>query len=232
MTIDLSKYKGKTLDDAMLSELTAAIATDADALESRALAAEDKARKASKESIDGRKGKDAIIAKALEKLGIDSADDLDNLPDTKGQAEAAKQFEAKLKRAERDLAEKAKALDEVTGQYTAERRERAIAQEVGKHPFIDADDVRALVGARLKQEGDDLLFTGADGKLVPLADGVAWFAKTKAHLVRPAGDGGAGSGFKGGQQAGGKTMTRAAFDALDPAGKAAAVKERTALTEA
>ena len=231
--MDLTKFKGKTLDDATLTELTALVTAHTDTLESRALKAEDKARKAAQESIDGRKGKDAAIAKALEKLGIDSIDDLDSLPDSKGQAEALKQFDTKVKRLERDLADKSKAHDELSGKYSTERRERAIAEAVGKHPFIDAEDARALVGSRVKQEGDDLLFTAADGKQVPLADGVAWFAKTKTHLVRPEGTGGAGSGFKGNKpgDGAGKTMTRGAFDALAPAAQAAAMKERVALTD-
>ena len=40
-----------------------------------------------------------------EKLGLDSLDDLDSPPDAKGAAEAAKQYEAKTKRLERQLAE-------------------------------------------------------------------------------------------------------------------------------
>lgn len=231
--LDLDKFKGKTLDGETLSALESAITSHTDALEARATKAEEKARAAAKESIEGRKGKDAIIAKALEKLGIESADELDDLPDSKGQAEAVKQYEAKLKRAERDLAEKSKALDELGAKYAGEKRERAIAQAVAKHPFIDADDARALIGSRVRQEGDDFLFEGEGGKLVPLDDGAAWFAKTKAHLVRPAGDGSQGSGFKGNNEGRGlKTLTRSAFDALDPSAKAAAIKERVQITEA
>lgn len=227
----LDDFKGKTLDGETLTQLAAAIAAHTETLSTRAETAEAKARKAAQESIDGRKGKDAIIAKALEKLGIDSADDLDAMPDAKGQAEANKQNEAKLTRAQRELADKGKAFDELSGRYSTERRERAIAEHVGKHPFIDSDDVRALVSARLKQEGDDLLFTTADGKLVPLADGVAWIAKTKPHLVRPAGDGAQGSGFKGTKAGDGKAMARAAFDALKPAERAKAMADGFSLTD-
>lgn len=204
MTIDLDKFKGKTLDSETLAEVLAVVNAHADPLEARALKAEDKARKAAQESIDGRKGKDSIIAKALERLGIDSPDDLDSLPDAKGQAEATKQIDAKLKRVERELADKAKAFDELIGKYNSERRERAIAEQVAKHPFIDAEDVRALVSGRLKEEGDELLFSGPDGKTVPLADGVAWMAKTKTHLVRPAGGGASGSGFRPAHGGGGE----------------------------
>lgn len=208
--MDLDALKGKTLDDKLHAEL---VAYAADLTAQR-----DAARR---ESIDGRKGKDAKLKEQAdrinamaERLGIDADADLSTLPDVKGQADAVKQFEAKLTRAQRELADKAKAFDELTGRYASERRDRAIAEQVGRHPFIDAEDVRALVSARVQQEGDDLLFKGADGNLVPLADGVAWIAKTKAHLVRPAG-GGQGSGFGAGGQPAAKTMTRAQFDAAD-----------------
>ena len=226
--MDLDSLKGKTVDDAVLDALKKHVGE----FSTRAETAEEKARKAAKESIDGRKGKDAAIAKALEKLGIDSIEELDDLPGAKGQADALKQFEAKLKRAERELGEKSKALDELGGKYSAERRERAIAEQVAKHPFVDADDVRALIGARIKQEGDDLLFSGDGGKLVPLADGVAWMAKTKLHLIKPAGDGGKGSPAGRRQPDGStKTMPRSEFDALDPAARVAAVKGGVTLTD-
>lgn len=222
MNLSLDAYKGKMLDDETLSALLADVAKLVEPLEARALKAEDKARKAAQESIEGRKGKDALIAKALEKLGIESPEDLDNLPDAKGQAEALKQFEAKLKRSERDLAERTKSLEEITTRYSTERRERAISEQVSKHSFIDADDVRALVGARLKEEGDELLFAGPDGQLMPLADGVAWLAKAKPHLVQPAG-GAQGSGFKGSKGSpGALRMTRAQFEALPPKERAKA----------
>lgn len=222
----LDDFRGKTLDDAMLSKLSAAISTHTEALESRALAAEDKARKAAKESIDGRKGLKQALDKALEKLGVDSADDLDNLPDVKGQAEAARQFETKFKRLQNELAEKAKSFDELSSRYGMERRERAIAEEVARHPFIDAEDVRALVAARLHVEGDETLFKTPDGKTVPLSDGVAWLAKTKTHLVRPAGDAIGGSGFRGTPSTG-KTVTRAQIEAAAPHERPALLKGAT-----
>ncbi len=231
--MNLDKFKGKTLDGETLAALTEAISAHVSTFEERAVAAEDKARKAAKESIEGRKGKDEVIRKALEKLGIESAEELDNLPDAKGQADAMRQAETRLKRLERDLADKTKAFDELQGKYTGERRERAIAEAVAKHPFIDPDDARALIGGRVVQEGDDLLFNGPDGKAVPLADGVAWFAKTKTHLVRAQGNDGGGSGFKGSRQDGGgaRQITRAEFDAMSPGDRSAALKGGAQLTD-
>ena len=194
--MDLSKFKGKTLDDATLSELTAAITSHTEALETRATTAEGKARAAAKEAIDGRKAKDARIERLSELLGIEADADLDKI-DVKGMAEAAKQVEQQLKRVTRERDEAQQQAKDIGGKYATERRDRAIAEAVSKHPFIDADDARALIAGRLVQEGDDLLFAGPDGKHVSLNDGVAWMAKTKTHLVRPAGDPSQGSGYKG-----------------------------------
>lgn len=229
MTIDWDKLKGATLDDKALDGLKTAF----DELGAQ----RDAARK---ESIDGRKGKDAKIKeltdaqdKLFERLGISAVDELDSLPDAKGQADALKQFEGKIKRLERERDEGAAARKEIEGKYTAERRERAIAQAIAKHQFIDADDARALVGMRVKQEGDDFLFDAGDGKLTSIEDGAAWMAKTKTHLVRPAGDGGSGSGFRpaGQGQQGARTMTRTQFEALAPAARLDASKKGVALTD-
>ncbi|TSA09417.1 MAG: hypothetical protein D4R79_13645 [Comamonadaceae bacterium] len=223
MTIDWDKLKGATLDDKALDGLKTAF----DELGAQ----RDAARK---ESIDGRKGKDAKIKeltdaqdKLFERLGISAVDELDSLPDAKGQADALKQFEGKIKRLERERDEGAAARKEIEGKYTAERRERAIAQAIAKHQFIDADDARALVGMRVRQEGDDFLFDAGDGKLTSIEDGAAWMAKTKTHLVRAAGDGGSGSGFRPAGQGhqGAKTMTRAAFDVASHVERTAFAKE-------
>lgn len=230
--MDLSQYRGKTLDDDTISALTAEIEKHTDTLNTRTLKAEEKARKATNESIEGRKGKDALIQKAFEKLGIESPEDLDGLPDLKGQADAARQLEVALKRAQREAAEAAKARDEITAKYTGERRERAIAEAVGRQPFIDLEDARALVSARLHQEGEDLLFRGPDGALVPLGDGVAWLAKTKPHLVKPSGEQTGGSGFKGGSsKAAPKSMKQSDFNALPPKDRAKAMSDGYTLTQ-
>lgn len=196
--MDLQAYKGKVLDDAMLSEIGAAIESQTETLTNRALRAEEKARKAANESIEGRKGKDAAIAKALEKLGIDSLEELDDLPSAKGQADALKQFESKLKRAERERDEKSKAFDDLTSKYGSERRERALTDALAKHQVRPeyVDDVRVLIGARLRAEGDEFLFDHA-GQVAPLSDGVAAYLKAKPEYVLPSGGAQHGSGFRG-----------------------------------
>jgi hypothetical protein len=62
------------------------------------------------ESIVGRKSLkekvsqyEAQQAELMERLGIESFEDIDAIPDARGSAEAAKQYEVKVKRLERQL---------------------------------------------------------------------------------------------------------------------------------
>jgi len=227
--MDLDSLKGKTIDDATLDALKKHVGE----FSTRAETAEEKARKAAKESIDGRKGKDAAISRLMEALGIDEIDQLDSLPSPKGQADAIKQFEAKLKRAERDLGEKSAALDELTGKYATERRERALAAELARHPVREdrIDDLKALVSMHLHTEGDDILFRGRDGKTAAFADGVAAFVKARPDYLRPAGDGARGAPAGRQQAPGTKSITRSEFDALDPGSRMAAIRGGAAITD-
>ena len=198
MPIDLDKYKGKTLDGETLEKLTAELTADTEATEALVTAAEEKARKAAKESIEGRKTLKAERDKAFEKLGIDSPDELDTLPDAKGQGEATKQLETRLKKAERERDEALQARDSVTGEVKAMKREASLSQALEGLKFKNPADVRVLLQSRVVEEGDELRFKTDDGKLVPLKDGAAWFARTRPDYVEAADAGGKGSGFKGG----------------------------------
>lgn len=151
------------------------------------------------ESINGRKGMkdklaamEAAQARMLEKLGIDSPDDLDNLPDAKGAAETAKQFEARMKRLERDLATANEQRETVAKQYRDTLQRAAIAEALGGHEFVARDLVEGYIGTRLTWEGDELLFKSDDGKLIAVKDGVAGIAKSRPELLKPTGTGGAG----------------------------------------
>ena len=226
-TMNLESLKGKTLDAELFEQLAEHVA----GLNSRAETAEGKARTAQKETIEGRKQLKAERDAAFEKLGVTSLDELEALPDGKGASDAARQFEAKLKRAEREKAEAMAALQDLQGKYTKDRRDLALEKAIASQPFIDSEDARALLERRIKAEGDDFLFETTDGKLVTLADGAAFIAKTKAHLVKAPGNGATGSGFKpgttpgatnGGQQ-GGPTLDAAAiYAARNPNAQAGA----------
>lgn len=194
--MDLDKLKGKPLDDEAIASIQAHI----DGLSEKATQAEAKARKAAKDSGDGAKAIKAERDAAFAKLGIESADELDDMPDAKGQADAAKQFEKQIKKLQTDLATRDKELGEVKALTAAQKRESILTKAISKHSFIDADDAAALLGLRVKQDGEDFLFDSGDGKLVPVEDGAAWLAKTKPHLVKAASGDNKGSNYQAGNK--------------------------------
>lgn len=215
----------ETLKEALGDEKFAALKTYVDDLTGQRDAARN-------ESITGRKGMKEKLAKLeadqaalLEKLGLDSLDDLESLPDAKGMADAAKQYEAKLKRLERENQTLKATAEEVSGKYKTSLQRAAIADALGGHDFIARDIVETFVSNRLTWEGDDLLFKGDDGRLMPIKDGVAGIAKTRPELLKPTGTGGAGvRQSNAGGSGGAKTMTRAEFEAMPPAAKVEAAK--------
>lgn len=112
---------------------------------------------------------------------------------------------------------------------------RAAASTAGIHPFAVED---ALLRARslfvLNDKGDAVQLA-ADGAPVLGKDGKTAFSPTEwldsmketaPHWFPSAGSGG-GAGGSGATGAGGKTITRAAFDALTPRERATAVKTLT-----
>ena len=178
------------------------------------------------ESITGRKGLKAQLetaqaaqAKLMEKLGVETLDDLDTLPDAKGAAEAAKQYGAQIKRLERQLSEATEREKDATGKFRSTLQRAAVAEAMGGHEFVARDIVETYVGNRLVWEGDELLYKDDGGKLLPVKDGVAGIAKTRPELLKAQGAGGAGARPAGGagSGAGGKTMTRSEFEKADHA---------------
>ena len=220
----------ETLKEALGDEKFSALKTYVDDLTGQRDAARN-------ESITGRKklktdleAAQSLANKAMEKLGIDSAEELDSLPDAKGQGDALKQVQTALKRAERERDEARAISEDVSGKFKASQQRAAIAEALGGHEFIARDIVETFVNGRLAWEGDDLLFKTDDGKLVPVKDGVAGIAKTRPELLKPTGAGGAGvrqSNAGGGTTA--KTMQRADFEALPPSARMAAAKEGVTL---
>ncbi len=151
------------------------------------------------ESITGRKGlKEKLTAletaqaKLLEKLGLESVDEIDSLPDARGAAEAAKQYEAKVKRLERELATEREQREAAARQIRDTQQRAAIAEALSGHDFLARDLIETFVNQRLTWEGDELLFKSDDGKLVAVKDGVAGIAAARPELLKPTGTGGAG----------------------------------------
>jgi len=161
---------------------------------------------ARKESIEKRQGLktrvselETLQADLFERLGISSVDDLDDL-DPKGQAEAAKQFEARVKRLERDLDAKVKAFSELEDRHRGTLQDVAMRKAMSTHEFVDADLVAAYVTPRLVWEDDAVMYK-TDTGVVSLDEGLTVLAKEKPHLVKASGAG--GSGYRGGNGAGG-----------------------------
>lgn len=217
--MDLEPLKAK-LGDEMFTQLQAHIA---DLTGQR-----DAARN---ESIQGRKTLkakvaelEAVQAKVFERLGIDTADELDTLPDAKGQAEAMKQVEAKLKRLEREAADKGKAFDELSAKHRSALQQSTMQKALSAHQFIDADLVSSYLSQRVVWEEDQPFYRADDNKLLPLDEGVKLLATTKPHLLKAQGTGGSGyTGARGHGQAG-KTINRADFEAMPAQDQMAFVK--------
>ena len=181
----------ESLKDVLGDEKFAALKTYVDDLTGQRDAARN-------ESITGRKGLKAKLdemtaaqARMLEKLGVESLEDLDALPDAKGQADAVKQYEAKLKKLERENAELAAGRQEIDGKYRDSLKRAVVADALGSHEFVARDLVETYVSQRLTCEGDELLFKDGD-KLVAVKDGVAGLVKSRPELLKPTGTGGAG----------------------------------------
>jgi hypothetical protein len=156
---------------------------------------------ARRESIDGRKSLklraetlEAINRKVFDKLGIDSEEELDQLPDAKGQAEALKQFEVQMKRLTREREDAVKARDELAASREKDRRQAALSAAVAKHGFVDPEMASLALERGMRIEGDAILFEADGGKLVPLDEGAAWLAKAKPYMVRSSGS--TGSGYR------------------------------------
>ena len=221
--MDLSKLKDK-LGDETFSELERHVA---DLIGQR-----DTART---ESINGRKklksdleAAQALAAKALEKLGVDNADDLDTLPDAKGQGEALKQYETKLKRAERERDEARQAAEKASGMYRTSLQKAAVADALGGHEFVARDIVETYIGQRLVWEGEELMFKTDAGSLVSVKDGVAGVAKARPELLKPTGTGGAGVRQPGAGSA--KVIPEAEFNAKPAAEQARLMADGYTLT--
>lgn len=190
------------------------------------------------ESITGRKKlktdletAQAAQATLLEKLGLSSIEELDGLPDIRGMADAAKQLDARIKRAERERDDAKKVADEANGKFRQSLQRAAIAEALGGHEFVARDIMETFISQRLTWEGDELFFKSDDGKLIPPKDGVAGIAKTRPELLKPTGTGGAGvRQANAGGNGFAKTMTRAEFESLPPAQRVEQAKAGITLT--
>lgn len=218
----------ETLKEALGDEKFAELKTYVDSLEGKLTTVR---KKADSETARAGKLHDAQ-ERLLEKLGVASLDEIDALPDAKGQADAVKQYETRLKKMERDLAAAAAERDEIGGKYRGSLQRAAIAEALGAHEFLARDVVETFIEKRLAWEGEELMFKADNGNLIALKDGVAGIAKSRPELLKPTGSGGAG--FKpsnAGSSGQAKTMSQAEFDGLRPAERAKAMANGISVTE-
>lgn len=208
--MDLSKFN--LSDDAM-----SAIQAHIDELNNKYQAAKD-------ESIKNRKGKDERISTlqkqlddVLEKLGLSDIGELENMPDTKGMADAQKQVEAQLKRLTKELETAKNELTDKTKALTSMRTDSALKEAMSQHQFIDDELVGMMVKSRLQLEGDEVLYSGENGAMLNLSDALAGIAKAKPHLLKAPVNGGSGfTGGNGGNSFIGKAVTAEQLSAMSP----------------
>ena len=181
-------------------------ASEYDALTQHISMLAEKADKAVSESINGRKTLKAdnerlktLNARIMEKLGIADPEELEALPDIKGQAESTKQYEAKLKRLERELTERNEALHKISAQRRADQQTALLAKAMQGHEWSDSEVVENFVSSRITWEDDQPFYRSGDGKLVNLDEGVKLLANEKPALLKSQGAG--GSGYKHGNGA-------------------------------
>jgi hypothetical protein len=136
---------------------------------------------------------ESAMARLMEKLGVETLEEIDSLPPAKGQAEALKQLETRLKKLDAD----AKAKDQALAELTAKHRQTVLDVELGKaleaYEFIDRD----LVSSYLKQQliwddEEQALLKSEKGTPIPLAEGVTHLATSKPHLLKQPGARGSG----------------------------------------
>lgn len=153
---------------------------------------------ARKESMDGRKAikaeneaLKAIKAKLFERLGLDDESDLDALPDAKGQAEAVKQFESRVKRLEKELQEASKAREDGDRRYRDARAGQEVQKALAAHPFIDNELAELLIRSKLDWDGDQPIYRHGETPLA-LDEGVKLLVQEKPQLLKQQPAGGSG----------------------------------------
>lgn len=148
------------------------------------------------------KESEAKLADTLERLGLSSYEEIEDLPDIRGQGEANKQLEAKIKRLTADLDAKTQAAAELESKLSEMRRDQVIAQATAKYTW--AEGAREIVDTYFRtiatQDGEEWLAAGGDGIPITLQDAVDQFAKAKPALL--ASKGAAGDGYSSSRSAG------------------------------
>lgn len=157
---------------------------------------------ARKESEQGRKALktrvealEALKTRLFDRLDLVSEDEIDALPDVKaakGQNDALKQLEARLKRMENELGVKTQAYQELQTAHRSARLDATLAQALTKYDFVDPEIVAAYLKGRMTWDGDEPRYPGDNGVSIPLAEGVTLLAQTRPQLLKTKLPGGSG----------------------------------------
>lgn len=166
----------------------------------------------------------ATVAQLMEKLGIETLDELETMPPAKGQAEALKQLETRLKALDATAKAKEAALTELTAKHRAVRLDAELSKALGGHEFIDREVVEDYLRRRVDWNEDQAMYRTEKGDLIPLTEGVANLTATRPHLLKTPGARGSGYNPNSQQGQGRSALKRTAFDALPPAAKVEHVK--------
>lgn len=195
----------------------------------------DAARKESQTGRQSLKAKaeeaTATVGRLMEKLGIETLEELDDLPPAKGQAEALKQLETRLKRLDAETKVKDQALAELAAKHRQTVLGASLNKALAGYEFVDNDLVESYLMGRLTWEDDQAMYKDDKGVLLPLAEGVTHLANSKPHLLKS--PGARGSGYAPNSQHGkaAPALKRAAFDALDYTAKAEHLKAGGTITD-
>lgn len=168
----------------------------------------------------------------LERLGVESIEALTTL-DPKGQAEAAKQYEAKLKLSEKKITEHQAAYDQLFNRYRGSLQDAAIHKALTAHEWSVGSQKLAVdhLARRIAWDDDQIMYKTDDGALIPLEEGINVLVKETPQLLKGAGTG--GSGYRGKPVNGDAkpSLTRAQFEALPPADRASFFRTGGQLSE-
>lgn len=218
-----------------IEELKEVLGDKYDALKGYVDELNSKLEAARSESINGRKSLKTRVAELealqttlFDKLGIESAEEIDSLPEAKGQAEALKQFESKIKRLERELTEANQGKTDLVGKVKELSLSATLEKVLGSHEWLDRDVASTIIRNGIVYQDDSPYFKVAEDKFVSLEDGAKLIAQTKPFLLKSTGAGGSGYTGAGGNGGATKQPKREDFGSEFEFQKAAAKYTATA----
>lgn len=187
--VDIEKLKEK-LDESEILEIETLLSNE-ESLRGQVKAARD-------ESAQRRvklKDQDGVVSMLLEKLGVDSIENLGDAPDAKGQADQVAQMTAKIKKLQTDLDTNTEQFMALSNRHKNTLIDNEVNKAIAAHPFTDTDVIRSFVRQKVRFNDDDssVVFIADNGDSLDLADGVSLIAKSKPALLKEAG--GTGSGW-------------------------------------